>query len=171
MEKKPLKTQLPLSIKTIDEAKTFLSELHKNNEHYHPEDNAADIEWPNTLVSLEQRSKLNRCMNDIYNLPSFDPCEYLLYLDHYRSKPKSLAQINRHINRVHRFVILVRGEGYFYIASDHKETALKIAGLPSSSVYVYSINDLTIEAWVDSVTQLLKQAQEMPDVNPAGERF
>jgi len=37
-----MKTTLPDSITTIDEAKKFLTDLHKNGESYNPEDNAKD---------------------------------------------------------------------------------------------------------------------------------
>lgn len=37
------KTNVPDGIKTIEEAKTFLTELYKNGEAYHPEDDANEI--------------------------------------------------------------------------------------------------------------------------------
>lgn len=40
-----MKTTLPTAINTIEEAKTFLTELNTNGEAYHPEDDAHDIIW------------------------------------------------------------------------------------------------------------------------------
>lgn len=37
-----LKTTLPEHITSLAEAKAYLTELHKNGEHYHPDDPAAD---------------------------------------------------------------------------------------------------------------------------------
>jgi len=51
-------------------------------------------------------------------------------------------------------ILLVKGNGYFYIASDDKELGLKIAGLYSSSIYTNSLSDVTKEmllSWVDEL--------------------
>lgn len=83
-----MKTKLPISIKTVEEAIAFLTALHTNGEQYHPEDNAHDILWT-TPVTICDENQLNALMEDIYNLPgndgrhndlAFDPCEYLLLL-------------------------------------------------------------------------------------------
>lgn len=79
-----MKTTIPHTITSIEQAKAFLSELAANNEAYHPEDNAHTIyfgaipknQWPND----SQRDQLNKLMNDIYKLNDFDPCEFLLPL-------------------------------------------------------------------------------------------
>lgn len=85
-----MKTNLPSTIKTIDEAIAFLTELHTNGESFHPEDDATDIAWACEPPSDVDRVRLNQLMNDIHNLPgndgrhhdlAFDPCEYLIYLD------------------------------------------------------------------------------------------
>ena len=85
-----MKTKLPLSISTVDEAKTFLLELCKNNEQYHPEDDAHDLEWvtipPANIPTIEECDQLNKLMQDIYNLKGnenvhsmiIDPCEVIL---------------------------------------------------------------------------------------------
>lgn len=84
-----MKTTLPTAINSIDEAKAFLSELYKNNESYHPEDNAHSMVWSTVDPTFKERTQLNKLMDDIYNLPGneshskliFDPCEFLLKLD------------------------------------------------------------------------------------------
>jgi hypothetical protein len=84
-----MKTQLPNEIKTIEDAKAFLTDLHTNNETFHPEDDATDIEWQTCVVSEIEAIQLNKLMGDIYALPgnsnsqnmAFCPCEFLLMLD------------------------------------------------------------------------------------------
>jgi hypothetical protein len=88
-----MKTKLPSAITTIEEAKSFLRELYVNGESFHPEDAAQDIVW--ALPKEQQPTtneciKLNNLMNEIYNLEgngnsqkmAFDPCGYLLELQH-----------------------------------------------------------------------------------------
>lgn len=86
-----MRTKLPTSIQTIDQAKTFLKELCANNEQYHPEDDAHDISW-GTIETVgdfptkEERDQLNKLMNEIYGLEGnenpdsmiFDPCEFIM---------------------------------------------------------------------------------------------
>ena len=86
-----MKTNLPQSIGTIEEAKKFLKELCDNNEQYHPEDDAHDIEWDTIecvgdYPTKEERDQLNKLMNEIYVLKGnedpqnmiFDPCEFIM---------------------------------------------------------------------------------------------
>ena len=92
-----MKTILPKRIHTKEQAISFLTELHKNGEHYHPEDNAHMICWnlatkerPYENPTRYERDQLNQLMEDIYNLDgnkgmgvniAFDPCELLNNLD------------------------------------------------------------------------------------------
>jgi hypothetical protein len=76
-----MKTKLPTAISTLKEAKEFLDELFKNNEGFHPEDDACDLVWnlPNEQIpNTSECRHLNRLMNDIYGIDGFDPCEYIL---------------------------------------------------------------------------------------------
>ncbi len=88
-----MKTNLPTAITTIEEAKAFLTELHTNGEHYHPEDDAHDILWDiNNTPNRDECMQLNELMHQIYALPgndgrhsaplAFDPCLFLIILDH-----------------------------------------------------------------------------------------
>jgi len=91
-----MKTILPQSINTINEAKSFLTALCSNNEAYHPDDNAHDIGIydPATnhfimLFNPAECDQLNKLMADIFNLEgndnihkmAFDPYEWILYSD------------------------------------------------------------------------------------------
>jgi hypothetical protein len=87
-----MKTILPTEIKTIDQAKAFLSALSDNGEDYHPEDNANEVDFMNVSEddrpTVDECFQLNKLMDDIYNLPGNDgrhdnsilfcPCGYLL---------------------------------------------------------------------------------------------
>jgi hypothetical protein len=81
-----MRTRLPLRIDTVEEAKEFLTDLYNNGEAYHPEDDAHDIIWVGTEVSMFEKDRLNELMQNIYDLPcnsdrypdlGFDPCEHI----------------------------------------------------------------------------------------------
>lgn len=93
-----MKTQLPTEIKTIEAAQKFLTDLYKNQEVFHPEDDANDI--AEIDATPEERTQLNKLMADIYELTGelidgeytdFDPCGFILNLD-----PEYRAQTNLH---------------------------------------------------------------------------
>lgn len=77
-------------------------------------------------------------------------------------KAKNLKEVNREIHRIFPTVNLVRGNGYFYIASDDDEMGLKIAGLFTTSIPVCYLHEQTIEQWVKDVKYLM--------ADPDGER-
>lgn len=83
-----MKTTLPKEINSVEQAKTFLTELVKNDEQFHPEDDATDL--VGDAFTKEEGEQLNKLMRDIYNLdgnngnhatPKFDPCEFILSLE------------------------------------------------------------------------------------------
>ena len=86
-----MKTKLPESITTVDEAKVLLKTLNDNGEHFHPEDSAEDCFDMNTPEDEAWCKQASKLMDDIYNLPGNDgrhvdpmifcPCGYLLDLD------------------------------------------------------------------------------------------
>lgn len=97
-----MKTTLPESISTQEEAEKFLSELFENNEHYHPEDSAKDQIYLKTgerVFNDEDAEKLDKLMSDIYMLsggdhanPIFDPCEYLLEMEEEEERRNKLSR-------------------------------------------------------------------------------
>lgn len=80
-----LKTRLPPSITTVEEACAWLRDLFANEETWHCEDNPADCF---EHLSEECTSHMGRLMAEIYNLPGnrsgrdmlFDPCAFILAL-------------------------------------------------------------------------------------------
>lgn len=68
-----------------------------------------------------------------------------------------LGKLNAVISREFPNVKLVRGKGYFYIASDDEEMALKIVGLYTSSIPVYSLKHQSVAKWINDVRNLLNQ--------------
>lgn len=82
-----IKTVLPAAITSVDEAKAFLTELYKNDECFHPEDDANDLSGD--PFTKEEGDLLNKLMSDIYELNGdkpcqdwvFDPCLFILELD------------------------------------------------------------------------------------------
>lgn len=98
-----MKTRLPLQITTVEEAKIFLTELHANDERFHPEDNAHGIEWElpiEDVPTYHEAERLNILMAAIYNLPGndgrheapmvFDPCAFLSELDEAQDKDTTI---------------------------------------------------------------------------------
>lgn len=96
-----MKTKLPESITTVEEAKAYLRELYKNDEAYHCEDRARDCfrtsnqsEYSTEacVVTDEQAIHMDMLMEQIYTLPGndgrhvepmvFDPCGFILGLEH-----------------------------------------------------------------------------------------
>lgn len=74
-------TTLPTEIKTIEQAKAYLAELYNNGESYHPEDPANLVDWQFTEPTADECLQLDKLMSDIYKLPGFDPCQFLLLLN------------------------------------------------------------------------------------------
>ena len=83
-----MKTIVPLEIKTKEEAASFLIDLYKNDELYHPESDAEDIvmvDRDNFLSNVTESrlfndveaKKLNRAMDQIYKV-MHDPCGFIL---------------------------------------------------------------------------------------------
>ena len=72
--------------------------------------------------------------------------------------PKTLKALNKYIqHEVRSTLLIVKGEGYYYIASDEPETALELAGLPQTGIYVYDISHLSFEGWYIAVKDLLSK--------------
>jgi hypothetical protein len=75
-----------------------------------------------------------------------------------KSKPMTtLRQVNQAIAERYPDVKMTRGRGYYYLCSDNQEVAWKLAGLPSTSICIYSVRDVSIEAIMEMVDQVMKR--------------
>jgi hypothetical protein len=72
-------------------------------------------------------------------------------------KAKSLQQVNKALQEKFPGIFLTRGKGYYYIWSDDETIQLKLAGLYTTSIPVYSIKEQTVERWIEDVKELLEQ--------------
>lgn len=83
-----MKTNLPTSINTVEEATAYLTELYNNDESYHPESDAHDVIWGTCeKPTPAECDQLNKLSDDMYNLKEFggeegqfDPCRILMDL-------------------------------------------------------------------------------------------
>lgn len=76
-----MKTVLPEKLYSIEDAKAFFDELIRNNEEFHPEDDAFDVYFTSSYVPDWQRERLNSLMFDLYAMEwpeGFDPCGYII---------------------------------------------------------------------------------------------
>lgn len=76
-----MKTNTNITISTPEEAKNFLTELCKNNEHYNPDDSAHDIfcfDSEERLFTKEEADKLDRLMDSVFEVAYFDVYEFII---------------------------------------------------------------------------------------------
>ena len=78
-----MKTNLDTQIQDTEQAIAFLTELHHNNEDFHPEDDAHDIIWNGIpkaeIPTSKEQDQLNKLMEQCWI--HCDPCEILVNLD------------------------------------------------------------------------------------------
>lgn len=73
-----MKTRIPDEIESMEDVRAYLTELHSNNEAYHPEDDARELDF-----GPEDGARLNAAMRKVYAVCEAhgeDPCEILLTL-------------------------------------------------------------------------------------------
>lgn len=68
---------------------------------------------------------------------------------------RTLKQVNKAIQEKVGNVILRKGEGYFYVASDDYELGLKLASLEETSIYVCHLNQQSVEEWLRDVRYIV----------------
>lgn len=56
-------------------------------------------------------------------------------------------------------VLLIKGNGYYWITSDDDETYDEINSLMDTSIYVNSFNQQSPEQWVEDIKYLLKDTK------------
>lgn len=60
------------------------------------------------------------------------------------------------VDGIYPGVIVAKGEDYFYLTSYDEAVGLLLAGIYSTSIYVYKVNDLDLAGWERVVRNLLK---------------
>jgi hypothetical protein len=76
-----MRTELPIGIATVEQAKAFLTDLVNNDEAYHPDDDAHTIVWTTVNPTEQERDHLNKLMKEIFELTEeFDPYAFILDL-------------------------------------------------------------------------------------------
>jgi len=74
-----MQTEVSKKIKNVEDAVVFLIELHKNNEGFHPDDDAHDIVWSTVAPTIYEKDELNKRMDECRKF--IDPCAVLVELD------------------------------------------------------------------------------------------
>jgi len=73
-------------------------------------------------------------------------------------KARTLAQVNRAIQKQVGNVTLCKGAGYFYVTSDDRSLDLKLQAQNSTSIYVCHLSQQSVEAWIADVRDIAEQA-------------
>lgn len=68
-----------------------------------------------------------------------------------------LKNVNAAIEAKFPDVELVKGAGYFYLVGKTEEMSNKLYSIQSTSIYVYKLNELTLEQWLDDVERIIKK--------------
>lgn len=69
----------------------------------------------------------------------------------------SLKKVNAAIKSKFSDVELVKGAGYFYLVGTTEEMDKKLCQLQSTSIYVYRLNELTLDQWLDDVKGIIEK--------------
>jgi hypothetical protein len=71
---------------------------------------------------------------------------------------RTLAQVNKALQKeIHPEIMIAKSEGCFYVTSDEEELGLKLSGLECTTIYVNSLNHLTVDEWVREVKRIFNQ--------------
>lgn len=71
----------------------------------------------------------------------------------------NLKHVNNAIKRKFALVGLAKSEGCFFVFSDDDAMANKLAGLPTTTIYVCYLNHLTVDEWVRLVGEIVAEAE------------
>jgi hypothetical protein len=70
----------------------------------------------------------------------------------------TLKQVNNHIQKTYPDIELVKSLNYFYLAGTSETAIHQLNKLQSASIYVYSLNDLSLEQWHHAVEDIADKA-------------
>lgn len=91
-------------------------------------------------------NSMKQCVDDI-----------MTALDKEAQKGVTLKKVNEAIQKEFPTCFLVKGEGYYFIASDDEVWGNKIAMMYSQGIYTHSIKHQTIEKWLEDVRFLFSE--------------
>ena len=63
----------------------------------------------------------------------------------------TLRQVNKKLKELYGDIELVKGDGYLYFVSEHKDFQ------DSTMVYVDKLNDLTLDRWLEEAAAVIKR--------------
>lgn len=123
------------TIRTINEAKCYLTDLRLSGYDYHPDDSTHEIAWGHgPHPTNEQCDHMNALMATIRTKRSFDTCAYLLTISGHYTGYSITA---------YKFKVIM--EHYSVITSAvTKEQAIKQSGFPESQANAFIIKPLGI---------------------------
>jgi hypothetical protein len=71
-------------------------------------------------------------------------------------KARTLAQVNRAIQKQVGNVMLRKGDGYFYVTSDDDQIDRALMAQYMTSIYVCHLNQQSVESWIADVQEITK---------------
>lgn len=74
----------------------------------------------------------------------------------------TLKQVNAEIEKNYPGVFLVKGNGYFYLASNDDKIGLALATLYTTSIGLFAIDHLPLDRWMQEVKAVLNDEQRHP---------
>lgn len=80
-----------------------------------------------------------------------------------KTKTLNIASVRKIIKSVDSRLDIAKGDGYFYFFSDHEELSLKLATIETTSVYVFSANDLSKDAWENEAVSIIGKINSLND--------
>lgn len=75
-------------------------------------------------------------------------------------KARNISQVNRALKNEGYNVLLVKGEGYFYVWSEDLKIQKSLSHLEITSIYVCYLNQQTIDEWVADVKSIVKKINQ-----------
>lgn len=74
---------------------------------------------------------------------------------YYRHISKVNSCVKRELGDMMKHINIVRGRGYYYVHSNDSATALRLANLPTTSIWVMWADHQSLQQWIEDVRKLL----------------
>jgi hypothetical protein len=140
--------------KAHDLSKAERAELAKNKRK--KEKNSPDTGKPVNTPTFGEKAKKIKKKALIEEIASLERIANAYYEKDF---PNTLAQVRSMIKKKYPKLDLARGQGqgYYYFFSDDDELGLKLVSLDTTSVYVYSVKQLTFADWMKEADEVMKK--------------